>query len=99
MFRRMVGQEHRMQTVGGMQAGMAGAEVPDGRPAVGIDGRNDHRADAGLAGAFDDRATVAGEGVVIEMDVTVDESGHDLFFVDWQRVLRFLREDNVTSVS
>jgi hypothetical protein len=99
MFRRMVGQEHRMQTVGGMQAGMAGAEVPDGRPAVGIDGRNDHRADASLAGAFDDRATVAGEGVVIEMDVTVDESGHDLFFVDWQRVLRFLREDNVTSVS
>jgi len=88
-----------MQTVGGMEAGMAGAEVPDGRPAVGIDGRNDHRADASLAGAFDDRATVAGEGVVIEMDVTVDESGHDLFFVDWQRVLRFLREDNVTSVS
>jgi hypothetical protein len=33
------------------------------------------------------------------MDVTVDESGHDLFVVHWQRVLRFPREDNVTSVS
>jgi hypothetical protein len=78
---------------------VAGAEVPDPRPAVGVDGRNDHCADPGLAGAFDDRATVVGEGAVIEMDVTVDESGHDLFFVRWQRVLRFLREDNVTSVS
>ena len=99
MFRRMVGQEHRMQTVGGMQAGMVGTKVLYRRPAVGIDGRDDHRADPGPTGAFEDRVTVAGEGVVIQMDVAVDELEHDLLFVHWQRVPRLPREDNVTSVS
>jgi len=88
-----------MQTVGGMQAGMVGAKVPYRRPTVGVDGRDDHRADPGPAGAFEYRVTVAGEGVVIQMDVTVDKLEHDLFFVHWQRVPRLPREDNVTSAS
>ena len=99
MFRRMLGQERRVQSVGGVQAGMTGTEGADRRPTVGIDGRNDHRADPDLASTFDDRIAIAGEGVVVEMDVAVDELGHDSFFVHWQRVPRLSREDNVTSVS
>ncbi|EIM03819.1 hypothetical protein UUC_04721 [Rhodanobacter denitrificans] len=99
MLRRMLRQEQGVQPIGGVHPGMTGAELADFQPAPGIDGRNDQRVDAALAGAFDDRLEIASERLVVEMHVAVDERYPGSFFVHWQRVLRRWREDNVTSVS
>jgi hypothetical protein len=96
---RMVCEETRVQSIGRMQFDVTGAECLDAWPTALINGRNDHRLDSGLARALEDGVAIVGEGVVIEMDVAVDEFVHVVVFVRWQRVRCGEHKHNATDAS
>src|SRR5574337_1063929 len=54
VFGPMPGEVDGMQTIRRMDAGVARTQPSDTRPAVDINGRHDHVADAGVMGTFDD---------------------------------------------
>lgn len=84
MYREMIRKEHRVQAESGMQPRVIGAQRLDPRPAVGADGRYDHGVDASQPRSFDHRVAIDGEGLVIEMNVAVDQLERGAIFVHWQ---------------
>src|SRR5574337_113870 len=77
VFGPMPGEVDGMQTIRRMDAGVARTQPSDTRPAVDINGRHDHVADAGVMGTFDDGVAIDIECLGIEMDMSVDQCMHE----------------------
>lgn len=64
-----------MDAIGGKNAPSRGAQTGDARPVSPLDGRHDEGLDARVQGARDDLVTVRIEGVIVQMDMGIDERG------------------------